>query len=216
MIARAWHGCIAVLVLFALVVQTWIAVDAAARPPGHAVGTLAGTALLGRLVRTISFFTIQSNVLSGIVAAQLAYRPGRDGMGWRVLRLDALFGITVTGIVYATVLAKVHEPRGWQQTSSNAVVHYVVPIMMVLGWVMFGPRPRIDARVLGRSLIWPLLYFGYTLVRGSITKWYPYPFVDVNTQGYGRVLINAVLVTLVLGAVAGLYLFGDRRLPKTS
>ena len=213
MIARAWHGCIAVLVLFALVVQLWIAADAPAVPPGHAVGTLAGTALAGRLVRLLSFFTIQSNILSGVVAAQLAVNADRDGRGWRVLRLAALFGITVTGIVYATVLARVHEPRGWQQTSTNTVVHYVVPIMMVAGWVLFGPRPRIDARVLRLSLIWPLLYFGYTLVRGAITTWYPYPFVDVNTQGYGRVVINAVLVTLVLGAVAGAYLLGDRRLP---
>ena len=131
-----------------------------------------------------------------------------------MLRLDALFGITVTGIVYATVLARVHEPRGWQQTSTNLVFHYVVPIMMVLGWLLFGPRPRIDRQVLLRSLIWLLLYVGYTLLRGTITTWYPYRFVDVNTQGYGRVLINAVLVTLMLGGVAAIYLLSDRRLRR--
>jgi hypothetical protein len=48
------------------------------------------------------------------------------------VRLAALFGITVTGMVYSTVLAKVHEPQGWQETSTNNVFHYIVPIMMVL------------------------------------------------------------------------------------
>jgi uncharacterized membrane protein len=219
-ITRGWHAVIAVLVLAALVIQVVIAVRASATPSGHAVGTLAGTNLAGRLLRTVSFFTIQSNILSGVLSAQLAREPVRDGARWRIARLDALFGITVTGIVYSTVLARIHEPKGWEQVSTNTVVHYVVPIMMVLGWLLFGPRPRIAISTLRWSLLWPVLYFGYVLVLGKATGWYPYPFVDVASQGYGRVLVNAVLVTLVLGAVAGLYLFGDRKLrpapPRTA
>jgi uncharacterized membrane protein len=211
-ITRGWHAVIAVLVLAALVIQVVIAVRASATPSGHAVGTLAGSNLAGRLLRTVSFFTIQSNILSGVLSAQLAREPVREGGGWRIARLDALFGITVTGIVYSTVLARIHEPKGWEQVSTNTVFHYVVPVMMVLGWLLFGPRPRIAISTLRWSLLWPVLYFGYVLVLGKATGWYPYPFVDVASQGYGRVLVNAVLVTLVLGAVAGLYLFGDRRL----
>jgi uncharacterized membrane protein len=212
--ARAWHGTVAVLVLAALAVQIDIAVQVPSHPPGHAVGLLAGTAVGGRVVRVLSFFTIQSNVLSAITSAQLAIRPDRDGPVLRVVRLDALLGITVTGIVYSTVLARIHEPKGWQQVSTNTVFHYVVPIMMVLGWLLFGPRPRIDRTVLAWSLLWPVLWFGYTIGRGEATGWYPYPFVDVATHGYGRVLVNALLVTAVLGAVALLFALGDRRLPR--
>jgi hypothetical protein len=147
-VTRVWHGLIAVAVCVALVLQVWIAFDVPAHPPGHAVGTLAGTALPWRLVRTFSFFTVQSNVLSGVVSWQLARRPARDGSAWRIVRLDALFGIAVTGIVYSTVLAKIHEPHGWRETTSNTLVHYVVPVLMVLGWLLFGPRPRITRTVL--------------------------------------------------------------------
>jgi hypothetical protein len=62
------------------------------------------------------------------------------------------------------------------------------------------------------SLIWPLLWFVYTLARGALSHWYPYPFVDAATHGYGRVIVNAMLVLLVLGAMAGIYLLGDIRL----
>ena len=210
--ARLWHATVALLVLFAIVVQVKLAVDAPAVPAGHAVGTLAGTASAGRIVRLLSFFTVQSNILSGLVSAQLARRPDRDGVLWRVLRLDALFGITITGIVYTTVLARMHEPKGWEQTVSNAVVHYVVPLLMVIGWLLFGPRPRISASVVWWSLLWPVLWLGYTLVRGELWHWYPYPFVDVATQGYGRVVLNAVAVTAVFAAVAALFAWGDRRL----
>ena len=214
MLARAWHGTIALLVVAALVVQLDIAVRTAGSPPAHAVGTLAGAGLGGRLIRVLSFFTIQTNILAAVVSAQLARDPRRDGRRWRVARLDALVAITVTGVVYTTVLAQVHQPSGWKQVSTNAAFHYVVPMMMVLGWVAFGPRRRVNPSVLRFALIWPALWFAYTLVHGAVSRWYPYPFVDVATHGYGRVMLNALLVVLVFGVVAALVGFGDRALGR--
>lgn len=213
-IARLWHGTVVVLVIVGLAIQAVIIARVSATPPGHAVGTLTGVPATGRVLRTLSFFTIQSNILAAITSAQLARDPCRDGPIWRVVRLDALFGITVTGIIYSSVLARVHEPTGWDQVSTNTIFHYLVPIMMVLGWLLFGPRPRITPRILHWALLWPTLWFGYTLAHGAISSWYPYPFVDATTYGYPRVVINALLVTVVLGAVGGLYWLGDRNLRR--
>jgi hypothetical protein len=211
-IARGWHALIALLIVAALIVQVKIAVDARATPSAHAVGTLAGASLAGRVLRVASFFTIQSNVLIAATSAQLAVHPDRDGPLWRVVRVSGLVGIAVTGIVYSTVLARMHEPKGWEQTSTNTVFHYAVPIGAVLGWLVFGPRPRIDRRTVAWSLLWPVLWFGYTLLHGEIGGWYPYPFVSVTQHGYPRVLLNALAVTAVLGAVAAAFAFGDRLL----
>lgn len=213
--ARIWYATIASVFSFAFVIQVIVAVHARATPPSHAVGQLAGAPLFTRIVRVVSFFTIQSNILSAIVSAQLARNPDRDGRLWRVLRLMALIGITLTGIVYSTVLARVHEPKGWEQVSTNTVFHYLVPIMMVSGWLRFGPRPRINRSVVAATLIWPVLWMGYTFAHGAASKWYPYPFVDVTTHGYGRVLVNAVLVAVVCVLVGALYAFGDNKLPAT-
>ncbi len=212
-LARGWNFVLAVLVVVALAVQLWIAIRVSSTPPGHAVGTLAGTPMANRVLRVLSFFTIQSNILSGVTAAQLARNPRREGPVWRAVRLAALFGITVTGIVYSTVLAKVHEPHGWQETTSNTVFHYIVPVMMVLSWLLFGPRPRIDRATVWRAMLWPAWWAVYILIYGAISKWYPYPFVDVAHHGYARVLVNAVGVIAVLVVTTSLYRFGDRRLP---
>lgn len=212
-LARIWHATIAVLAFAALALQLWIAVRVSGTPANTDVGRLAGATLAGRLLRVASFFTIQSNVLAAITSAQLARNPHRDGPVWRVVRLNALVGIAVTGVVYSAVLAATHEPKGWQQVSTNTATHYVVPIMMVLGWLLFGPRPRITARVVAWSLVFPIAWFGYTLVRGAITPWYPYPFTDVVAHGYPAVLVNALLVTLLLGAVSALFWWGDGVLP---
>jgi hypothetical protein len=212
-LARPWNLGIALLVVVGLVVQVWIAIRVSGSPKAHAVGTLAGTPLANRVLRVLSFFTIQSNILSGVTSAQLARSPNRDGRIWRPTRLAALFGITVTGIVYSTVLAKIHEPHGWQETSTNTVFHYVVPIMMVAGWLLFGPRPRIERRTVAGSMLWPTAWISYILTYGAVTGWYPYPFVDVTTHGYARVIANAAAVLAVLAVVTTLYWLGDRLLP---
>jgi hypothetical protein len=214
MIARVWHGTITVAVLAGMVVQVVMVARLHAAPHDVSPGVVGGATTPARFVRLISFFTIQSNLLVGYASAVLAVHPARDGRIWRVIRLDGLVGIAVTGIVYSTVLARMHEPKGWEQVTTNTLFHYVTPIAAVLGWLLFGPRPRISRAVVLGALVWPAAWFGYTLARGTSDHWYPYPFLDVVTHGYARVVVNAVLVTLVLAAVSAVFWLGDRRLGK--
>jgi len=167
--------------------------------------------VLLRLVRLLSFFTIQSNIIVTVVAVTLVVRPDRDGPRWRIARLAALVCITVTGIVYVTVLRGLVEltPAG---RVADIGLHYLTPLLVVIGWLLFGPRPRIGVRVIVVTMLYPVLWLAYTLIRGELTDEYPYPFVDVAAKGYGVVALNCVLVTALFLAVAALYLWLDSRL----
>ncbi len=46
--------------------------------------------------------------------------------------------------------------------------------------------------------------FVFALIRGAIDRWYPYPypFADVNSLGYGRVIVNAFWISVLLFAFA--------------
>ena len=57
-----------------------------------------------------------------------------------------------------------------------------------------------------------MLWVGYTLVRGSITGWWPYPFIDVDELGWGRVLVNVVGVAVLFGLVGLAFVGADRLL----
>lgn len=168
-----------------------------------------------RVLRFVSYFTIQSNLLVAITSALLAVRPRRDGALFRVLRLDALFGITVTLVVYSVLLAPQHDPDGINAWT-NAGLHYVTPTMAILGWVVFGPRPRIDENTLLLALIWPALYIAYTIWHGEVSDWYPYPFVDVAHLGYATTLRNGLGMVMVMAGVGAIYRVGDHRLPTVS
>lgn len=56
------------------------------------------------------------------------------------------------------------------------------------------------------------MYLVVTLIRGPLTKFYPYPFLNVRAHGYAQVLLNSVIVALVFAAVASAVTLLDRRL----
>ncbi|SDB96551.1 hypothetical protein SAMN05216410_1177 [Sanguibacter gelidistatuariae] len=206
-LSRVWNALVAALVVVAVLMELSTAlVDG----PG-----IAGS-MLERLIRLFSYFTIQSNVLIGVACALLVWRPQLDGAAFRVLRLVAVLCITVTGIVYNTVLRGNGADLAPAGAFSNALLHVAVPVLAVAGWLLFGPRPRVDRLTTGLVVLYPLAWVAYTFVRGAIVDWYPYPFLDVGEIGYGRALLHTGIVAvvfLVLAALAGLV---DRSLPATA
>lgn len=163
-----------------------------------------------RLVRLVSYFTIQSNILVAVSSFLLAARPQRAELVWRVVRLDALAAITVTGLVYSVVLAGTVDLHGWA-LACDIAFHYIVPIASVLAFLVVGPRGRIDSTTVLWGLLWPVLWFGYTLLHGAVSDWYPYHFIDVGDLGYPRALLNALIVTALLGVVLTVIWVVDQR-----
>jgi hypothetical protein len=195
---RAFYLPLAVLVSFALVAQVIVTITR------HDLTTST------RIIRMLSFFTIQSNALVCATSWGLVLRPQRAGLLWRVLRIDAIAGIAVTGLVYSIALSGLQHLHGWARFCDN-VFHYIVPIATVAGWLLLGPRGRVDRQSVLLGLIWPLLWFGYTLVHGAITDWYPYHFIDVGKIGYPQALLNAFVVMILLGIVLSLIWVVDQR-----
>ncbi len=198
--SQMWNGATGLLVVAALIAQAVLNMRNGAGP----VPT--------RFVRMLSFFTIQSNVLVAAAAFSLALAPARDGRWWRVLRLDALVGISVTGVVYTTVLRTQQQLHGWALVT-DVIFHYLVPLAAVAGWLAFGPRRRCDARTVAWALAWPVAWLAYTLLHGYVTSWYPYPFINVSRHGYGGVALNSLAVTAVLAVMAAAFWLGDAYLP---
>lgn len=201
---------IAAVVLVGLVIELVLAVTGATDANSGEAGD--AVPIVTRLVRMFSFFTIQSNILVGVVAILLVLRPLRDGRGWCVAVLDALLGIVITGLVFAIVLAPQVHPTGWALVATICL-HYISPPLTLAAWLLFGPRPRFAVSTALAAFLWPAAWLLYTFVRGSITDWYPYPFLDAGTLGFGHALTNAALVVLAAGGIAAVLLVVDRYTP---
>ncbi|GAB3252279.1 Pr6Pr family membrane protein [Nocardioides dilutus] len=204
--ARAWHAVIAAVAVTALVLQLVLVVQG-----GRVLDEADQPGLGIRLGRLISYFTIQSNVLVAVTSVQLARDPDRDGSTWRAVRLAAVVGITVTGVVHFLLLRPLLDLDGADYVADK-LLHMVVPVLAVVGWAVFGPRPRIDRRAVRLALCWPLAWLAWTLLVGGLSGWYPYPFLDPREpEGATGVVVTSVGVTiffLLLFWAAGLV---DRR-----
>lgn len=173
----------------------------------------AGSSIPIRLWHLVSFFTIESNVVAMVVALLLVANPLRRGAWWDIARLNALLAITITGLVYATILAPLLHLTGWALVATIGF-HYISPWATVAGWLLFGPRRRFRWATLAGAFIPPIAWLVYIFTQGTFTQWYPYPFLNVTQIGLGRALTNAALVVL-LGVVLGaVYRLVDAKAPS--
>lgn len=152
-----------------------------------------------------SYFTVLSNVIGAVVWAVALIRPVPD-----LIRGAAATYLITTGVVYAILLRDVDV-----QTPSfaNFALHAATPVLMALDWLLAPPRRRIALRHAALWLVFPVVYLGYTLIRGAIVDWYPYPFLDPRgAGGYAQVAVMCLIVAAVIGLIAvGLWAFGNWR-----
>ena len=209
--ARIWYGTIAVVVAIALVIQL-VLIFTGGQDVNSGTNT-ADESIATRLVRLFSFFTIQSNLFVLGTSIALVVDVLRDGRVWRVVRFDALLGIIITGLVYETILAPLVHPEGWALVATIGF-HYISPWATLIGWLIFGPRPRMTWATTALAFIWPAAWLVYTFVHGAVTGWYPYPFLDVTTIGLADSLRNSCVVLGVGVVIAVVLTLLDRRMPS--
>ena len=202
----AWFGLGLGLVL--TVFNVYPPVDV---PPG-ALGVnpdgIAG--LAGRVIDSLSYFTNLSNIIVAIVLTMLARNPDRGGGVWHAVRMDSLVMISITGLIYAIVLAPNAQVEGLD-IIVNALKHYIVPVVTVALWFIVGPRRQVTFASVFTAIVIPITWAAYTLIRGHFIEKYPYDFLNVVAYGLPAVLTNIAGVA-ALGIVLGLIFWVIERL----
>ncbi len=174
---------------------------------GSNISGFAG--VMSRIFDFFTYFTILSNIVVGIVMTMLWRNPNRKGVVFRTLHLDALLMISVTGLIYGVVLAGGAKLQGLEYVT-NACEHYIVPILMVIVFIVYGPRGNFRVGTVFAALILPIAWAFFALIRGAAIGAYPYGFLNVAKLGLTSVIINIAMVA-VLGIIIGfVYLLIDK------
>jgi hypothetical protein len=164
-----------------------------------------------------SFFTIQSNIIAVAALFLLVLVPSERRLPWfDGVRSAAVLYIAITGVVFALLLAGLQEELQTTTPWVDFVVHKLMPVVLVADWLVEPPRHRLPWWTVLAWLAYPFAWITYTLVRGEIVDWYPYPFVDVSKLGYGGVLGRSVGLAVGFAAAgAALLWLGNRRAPDS-
>jgi len=150
-------------------------------------------------VRYFSYFTIQTNILVAVCFTALLLKP-QSKWGRFFSRQQTLSAITVyiviVGLIYNTILRFLWEPEGLQKMVDE-LLHSVIPLLVLFYWFVFTAKNRLQWKNVLPWLIYPFAYIVYVLIRGSVSGFYPYPFINTQRLGLDKVLVNSVGIAFV-------------------
>lgn len=160
-----------------------------------------------------SFFTIESNILVFVVLllSAVAVAMGKNG------KLDTLRGATtvyilIVGIGFSFLLAGLEDVALTAVPWDNTVLHYIMPIAMLVDFLIDRPKRKLAFKQSLYWLLFPIAYVAYSLTRGALVGWYPYPFLNPDINGYGAIAFTAsCLLVLGLALVWGVCKLSGKR-----
>lgn len=177
----------AVLGWFALLAQLYLIIVNNAIPVAESV------------IRYFSYFTILTNIVvtSCFTTLLLNFNKSRQGFlaGAGVLAAVTVY-ISVVGIVYNLILRFTWQPQGLQ-LAVDELLHAVIPVLFIVYWLIFVPKNTLNWSDAFLWLMYPFVYLVFVLLRGSLSGFYPYPFIDVKKIGYNKVLLNSFYLLIV-------------------
>ncbi len=145
------------------------------------------------VVNFFSYFTNLSNIFAAVVLlveSVLTWRGKELGRTWTLLRCIS--------VVSSALLREVD--LGSLLPWINTWLHYVMPVVVVIDWLVAPPRHSLSPRLLGVAVLFPLLYLAYSLIRGAFINWYAYPFINPANGGYSTVLLTCLIIAVAFVA----------------
>lgn len=159
-------------------------------------------------VNFFSYFTVLSNLfIAGIFLASAWI--GRRTRLVALLRGAAVAYMAITGIVYALLLEGLDT--GLVSPWVNTVLHQIMPVVAVLDWVLVPPKAKLKVSDIRLWLVFPAAFLVYSLVRGGVAGWYPYPFLDPSSSGYWSVAWYSLAVAAGLAGLCWAVVWAGNR-----
>lgn len=187
---------------FALIAQFVLMVENRTTPASEAI------------IRFFSYFTILTNLLIAVFfSAQIftafsSVKINKPG----VLTALTVY-ITVVGLVYQFLLRPLWDPQGLQKVVDE-LLHSIIPLLVIVYWYFNENRQAVKYKQIPQWFIYPAVYLCYILIRGSVSGFYPYPFIDAGTIGMQKVLWNAFFLLLFFAGLSAFFIAAGKALKK--
>ncbi len=175
--------------------------------------------VLADSMEILFFYTIQINIITLIFFAVLSFynhtlicRESINGEGEFLPRLKRAvsFSVIIAGLFFHFIVSPAEmEIMG----PGSMIVHYIVPAMCVVDWLLFDKKGQIRWFEPFLWLIIPIVYVIFSVIRAQIIgtgtdgRLMPYFFLDYVVLGTSGVLFYIFIITTVLIILGeGIYL----------
>ena len=159
------------------------------------------------VVNFFSFFTILSNALAAIallVGAWFSFTRRVDPAAYNLVRACVVTYMATTFVVYNLLLREISLDQATTVPWSNEILHVWAPLYLIVDWLFAPGRRPIAWGRLWTIVIFPIVWAVYSMIRGALIGWYPYPFLNpAQEAGYGGVAVYVIAIAafiLLVGA----------------
>lgn len=147
-------------------------------------------------IRFFSFFTILTNLIVAIYFTyQALQKKSLKNEHSGMLTAITLY-IAIVGLVYQVILRSTWNPIGLQKLADE-LLHSIIPLLTLLYWYLYENKKNLQYRLIVQWALYPLGYLFLILIRGQISNFYPYSFVNVTELGFSKVLINSCWISVL-------------------
>jgi len=161
--------------------------------------------------RFLSYFTILTNLLVTIYFSFICFSKNEQTIFHKPGALTAIAAfMAFVGLAYHILLRHVWDPKGLVMVLDETH-HTVAPIVTILFWWFYEKRSSVKFKNLSIWIIYPVLYLIWVSVRGYLSSFYPYYFVDANSLGVQKAILNSFgLLAIIILFLVLFYAIGKK------
>jgi hypothetical protein len=165
-----------------------------------------------------AYFSIVSAIVAGalsLYSAYILFSSKEETKFHNIARLSLTAAMVIVGVVYHALLADaagdVRDAGYVWPILPNQIIHTYAPILIVVDYLISLRSPKLRLRASLWVAIFPLAWLGFSVVRGLITNWWPYWFINPNEEGGVPSMLMYVAAITVFFFIVG-YLLQSIRL----
>jgi hypothetical protein len=168
-----------------------------------------------------AYFTIHTSLIAAVVLAVAGIRELQGKSDTKALTLARLSVSTyaiVVAVVYNALLRGTKVLPGdpdygydWP-VLPNEILHVWAPIFIVLDFALTITLTKLKFKQIFWTLLFPLAWLVFTIIRGLNTDWWAYWFLNPNEEGGVNGVVTFILAIVVFMLVSASASLGLNRL----
>jgi hypothetical protein len=196
--------------------------------------TLIGLALIGAVVWQVTdrlangifrpteyfaYFSIVSAILAGLLLITTGFGillRVEDTKWVELARLSVTVAMIVVGVVYHALLADaagdVRDGDYVWPVLPNEIIHTYAPILIVIDYLLSYRAFQVKLRAALWVAVFPLTWLVFSVIRGLVTNWWPYWFINPNDEGGIPGMLTYIAAITAFFLVLGFLVLATKKL----
>lgn len=166
-----------------------------------------------------AYFSIVTAIVAGLflITTSFGLLLDVEDTKWvEIARLSLAVALIVVGVVYHALLADVaNDVRdgdyAWP-VLPNEIIHTYAPILAAIEYLISIKAYRIRLRAFLLVAVFPLTWLVLSIIRGTMTNWWPYWFINPNGEAGLFGMLSYIAAITVFFLVLGVSVLGVKQL----